>query len=101
MAVKIGAKPNGTRIEYRKFIQANVEVNHNKFWNVALFDSGDVEVEYGRVDVTFTQGVEFNGGKSYMEKKIQEKLRGKMKSGKRECYKEIKTLDTTGIKIPL
>jgi len=99
MAVIIGAKPNGKRIEYRKFIQANVEENHNKFWNVALFDSDDVEVEYGRVDVTFTQGVEPGGGLSYMEKKIQEKLRGKMKKGKRECYKEIKTLDTTGIKI--
>jgi len=93
MAVVKNATPSGKRIEYRKFVQADVDSNHNKFWNVGLYDSGDVEIHFGRIGVTENQCVEFGGGRSYMEKKIRSKERGKMKDGKREYYRELKTLD--------
>jgi len=75
MAMVKNATPNGSRTEYRKFVQADVESNHNKYWNVGLYDSGDVEIEHGRIGVTKTRWVEFDGGQLY--------------------YREIKTLDSS------
>jgi len=84
---------NGKRIEFHKFVQADVDSNHNKFWNVGLYDSGDVEIEHGRIGVTNTRWVQPNGGRSFMDRKIREKKNGKIKGDKREYYRELQTLD--------
>ena len=95
MAFQRDTPPTGNKTEYHKFVQADVEENHNKYWNVGLYDSGDVEIHFGRIGVTITQGIEPNAGKMWMEKRIQEKLRGKTKNGKREYYRKIQTIDST------
>ncbi|GAG54882.1 unnamed protein product [marine sediment metagenome] len=95
MAFQRNLLPIGNRLEYRKFVQADVEENHNKYWNVGLYDSGDVEIEFGRIGVTQTKGTDPNKGRTFMDKKIKAKLRGKTKNGKREYYKEIQTLEST------
>ena len=73
MAMERDAVPTGTRTEYHKFVLADVEDNHNKFWNVGLYDSGDVEIEFGRVGVTKTQGVHRSGGQRQMATLIRSK----------------------------
>lgn len=95
MAFQKDVLPTGTRIEFHKFVLSDVDINHNKYWNVGLYDSGDVEIHFGRIGVTTTQGIEPNAGKIWMEKRIKEKLRGKIKNGKREYYREIQTIDST------
>ena len=99
MAFQRDAAPTGSRTEYRKFVQADIEDNHNKYWNVGLYDSGDVEIEFGRIGVTKTQGIHTGVGRSYMDKKIKSKLKGKLKDGKREYYREIQTIDSSGTSV--
>ena len=98
MAMEKNATPSGTRIEYRKFVCAVGETNHNKYWNVGLYDSDDVEIHFGRIGVTESQGVQRGVGRDFMEKKIREKEKGKMnkKTGEREPYTEIDAIDAEG-----
>jgi poly [ADP-ribose] polymerase len=98
MAIETNATPSGTRIEYRKFVCAVGETNHNKYWNVGLYDSDDVEIHFGRIGVTESQGVHRGVCRDFMEKKIREKEKGKMnkKTGEREPYTEINTIETNG-----
>ena len=35
-------------LEHKKFSLTNLGVNSNKFWNVTLFDNGDVHSQWGR-----------------------------------------------------
>ena len=67
MAMERNSTPSGTRTEFHKFVLSDVTDNHNKYWNVGLYDSGDVEIHFGRVGVTETQGVHRSGGQKSNE----------------------------------
>lgn len=61
-------------VESKKFIWSEVETNHNKFWEIILYDNNDVKTNWARVG-NDPQSKTFSGaGKSFMEKKIREKL---------------------------
>jgi len=60
-------------IEFKRFSCTKLGKNANKFWNVTLYDNGDVMSEWGRQGKT-SQSKIWNGvGRSFMEKKIAEK----------------------------
>ena len=87
MSMERDSTPNGIRTEFHKFVLSDVDINHNKYWNVGLYDSGDIEIHFGRVGVTETQGVHRHGGQNQMNSLI----RSKEKKG----YREIQTIDST------
>jgi len=77
-----------TVIEHKKFSLTNLGSNHNKFWNVTLYDNGDVMSEWGRQGMT-KQSKSWHGvGRSFMEKKIREK--------EKKGYRENKVLEGVG-----
>jgi len=96
MAIEKNGTPNGMIVEKHKLVCATGDTNHNKVWIATLYDSDDVEVEFGRIGVTSTKGVHRCVGKSFMEKKMKEKKRGKKnkKTGQYEPYTEIDILDS-------
>ncbi|MFW6121379.1 MAG: hypothetical protein ACOC80_10845 [Petrotogales bacterium] len=96
MAIEKNTVPNGNKIEHHKFVCAVGDANHNKYWNVTLYDSGDVEIHFGRIGKTENQGVHRGVGSVFMDKKIREKEKGKRnkKTGKREPYKEIDVINS-------
>ena len=79
-----------TVVEHKKFSLTNLENNNNKYWNVTLYDNGDVMSEWGRQGHSAsTQTKTWPGvGRSFMEKKI----RSKEKKG----YRENKVVEGTG-----
>jgi poly [ADP-ribose] polymerase len=85
MSMERNATPNGKRIVYRKFVLSEISDNHNKQWCVGLYDSDDVEIEFGRVGVTNTRGVHRNAGISFVDKMVREKTA--------KGYQELKTID--------
>ena len=96
MAIEKNGTPNGKIVEKHKLVCATGDTNHNKFWEVSLYDSDDVHVDFGRIGVTSSKGVHRSVGKSFMEKKMNEKKRGKVnkKTGQREPYSEIDVIDS-------
>ena len=62
-----------TVLEHRKFSCAKLGVNANKYWNVTLYDNGDVMSEWGRQGKTKQSKTWYGAGKSFMEQKIREK----------------------------
>jgi len=95
MAMDKNATPNGNVVERHKLVCSVGDTNHNKFWNATLYDSDDVEIEFGRIGVTSTKGVHVGAGRHFMEKKMGEKNKGKVnkKTGQREPYTEIDVID--------
>ncbi len=74
--------------EYRKFSLTNLGNNNNKWWNVTLYDDGDVMSEWGRQGKT-SQSKTWSGvGRSFMDKKIREK--------KKKGYRENLTVEGSG-----
>lgn len=60
-------------IEHKKYSLTDLEKNANKYWNVTLYDNGDVISVWGRQGKG-EQSKTWNGaGRSFMEKKIREK----------------------------
>ena len=73
-------------VESKKFIWSEVNENHNKWWQVILYDNDDVQTNWARVG-NDPQSKTFSGvGRSFMEKKIAEKLK--------KGYTEAKVIDT-------
>lgn len=66
-----------------KLIKTEVGENANKFWYGFLYDDGSVRAEWGRVGYSGDSG-EWQGGDSYLEKKIKEKIK--------KGYTELKTV---------
>jgi len=95
MAMDKNATPRGNVVERHKLVCSVGDTNHNKVWVATLYDSDDVEIEFGRIGVTSTKGVHVGVGLHFMEKKMSEKKRGKTnkKTGQREPYTEIEVLD--------
>jgi len=62
-------------IEHRKFSCTKLGTNNNKYWNVTLYDNGDVTSEWGRQGhSSSSQSKTWPGvGRSFMDKKIREK----------------------------
>lgn len=60
-------------VEHRKFSCTKLGNNNNKFWNVTLYDNGDVMSEWGRQGKNKQSKTWPCAGKSFMEKKIYEK----------------------------
>ena len=60
-------------VEHRKFSCTNLGNNNNKFWNVTLYDNGDVRSEFGRQGDSGQTKVWPGAGRSHMESKIHEK----------------------------
>ena len=98
MAIERNGTPTGTLIETHKLVCATGDTNHNKVWIADLYSSDDVHIEFGRIGVTSSKGVHRGVGKSFMEKKMKEKKRGKKnkKTGQYEPYTEIEILDGSG-----
>ena len=96
MAIEKNGTPNGTMVERHKLVCATGDTNHNKYWTVTLYDSDDVHIDFGRIGVTSSVGVHRCVGRSFMEKKMNEKKRGKVnkKTGQREPYTEIDAIDS-------
>ncbi|MBT7350046.1 hypothetical protein HN803_04615 [candidate division WWE3 bacterium] len=96
MAIERNGTPTGTMVERHKLVCATGDTNHNKYWTVDLYDSGDVHIDFGRIGVTSSKGVHRGVGKSFMEKKLKEKKKGKTnkKTGDREPYTEIDAIDS-------
>ena len=82
-----------TVVSKRKFVCVDLKDNHNKYWDVTLFDNGDVLTEWGRVGYGETNGVHLSTqskthsgvGQHFVDKKIGEKYA--------KGYKEIDTID--------
>ena len=96
MAIERDGVPNGTMVERHKLVCATGDTNHNKYWTTTLYDSGDVHIDFGRIGVTSTVGVHRCVGRSFMEKKLKEKKKGKVnkKTDQREPYSEIDAIDS-------
>lgn len=62
-------------IEEVRLILSDVGQNSNKYWVGRLFDSNDVETEWGRVGVTKDSKLFPGKGKSFFDKKKNEKLK--------------------------
>jgi poly [ADP-ribose] polymerase len=62
-----------TVVEHRKFSCTKLGNNNNKYWNVTLYDNGDVMSEWGRQGKTKQSKTWQGAGKSFMLKKIAEK----------------------------
>ena len=60
-------------IEHKKFSCTKLGSNNNKFWNVTLYDNDDVMSEWGRQGKTSQSKTWPGVGRSFMEKKIEEK----------------------------
>jgi predicted DNA-binding WGR domain protein len=61
-------------VESKKFVWSEAEVNHNKWWQIILYDNGDVQTNWARVGYDAQSKVFSNAGRDFMEKKIREKL---------------------------
>lgn len=68
-----------------RLIKTEIKENNNKFWHGKLFDDGRVLAEWGRVGYSGDSG-EWDGGETYLQKKIKEKLK--------KGYVEQKTVGT-------
>lgn len=77
-----------TITEHKKFSCTKLDSNNNKYWNVTLYDNGDVMSEWGRQGKTKQSKTWPGAGRSFMEKKIAEK-------GKKG-YHENKTVEGSG-----
>lgn len=77
-----------TLIKEVKLIMTEVGTNNNKWWTGQLFDDGTVKATWGRVGYSGDSG-EWQGGDSYLQKKIKEKLK--------KGYTELKTVGNAGI----
>ena len=60
-------------VEHRKFSCTKLGNNNNKFWNVTLYNNGDVMSEWGRQGKNSQSKTWPGAGRSFMEKKISEK----------------------------
>jgi len=60
--------------EVRLIKVEQAEENNNKWWNAQLFDDGTVKAQWGRVGYDGQSG-EWDGGGSYLDKKVREKLK--------------------------
>ena len=98
-------------VEHKKFSCTKLGVNANKYWNVTLYDNDDVMSEWGRQGKTKQSKTWSGVGRSFMEKKINEKNKkgyfenqvvegtGVVKiSGKRVADNELKDIATKQIK---
>lgn len=94
MSIETDGTPNGKVVECHKYVCSTGDTNHNKYWNCWLYDSDDVQIEFGRIGVTSTKGVHRGAGKSFMLKKMAEKEKGKVnkETGEREPYTELQVL---------
>lgn len=94
MSIETDGTPNGKVLESHKYVCSTGDTNHNKYWNCWLYDSDDVQIEFGRIGVTSSKGVHRGVGKSFMLKKMAEKEKGKTnkETGKREPYTELQVL---------
>ncbi|MCK9459573.1 MAG: hypothetical protein M0R80_08035 [Proteobacteria bacterium] len=81
-------------VETKRFSLFNVDGKNNKFWNITLLESGDVEVHYGPQGGTGQRKTFPNAGRSYFEKKIREKTSAKHAGG---AYVENQVLETAGM----
>jgi poly [ADP-ribose] polymerase len=72
-----------TLIKEVKLIMTEVGTNNNKWWTGQLFDDGKVKATWGRVGYSGDSG-EWDGGDSYLQKKVKEKLK--------KGYTELKTV---------
>jgi len=78
-------------VESRKFSLFNAEERNNKFWNITLFDNGDVEVHYGSQGNSGQRKTHHGVGRTFFEKKIRDKTKSSHEGG---AYVENKVLDT-------
>lgn len=81
-----------TEVEHRKFSLTNLGNNNNKFWNVTLFDNGDVTSVWGRQGDPGQTKTWHGAGKSFMESKIREKTK--------KGYRENQTIESTDPSTP-
>jgi hypothetical protein len=77
-------------VESRKFSLFNADGRNNKFWNITLFDNGDVEVHYGSQGATGQRKTHQGVGRRFFDKKIAEKTSPRHENG---AYVENKVLD--------
>lgn len=78
----------GNVVDEKKFSLTNLGNNNNKYWNVTLYDDGDVMSEWGRQGKT-SQSKTWSGvGRSFMDKKIREK--------EKKGYRENLTVEGSG-----
>ena len=75
-------------VEHKKFSLTNLGNNNNKFWNVTLYDNGDVMSEWGRQGDSGQSKTWPSVGRSFMDKKIREK--------EKKGYRENKVVEGTG-----
>jgi len=77
-------------IEKRKFICVDMkDANHNKIWNITIFDNDDVTCEWGRVGQGLQSKTHAGAGRRKFESLISEKTR----PGRESCYTENKTIE--------
>lgn len=69
-------------------VEQSADNNNNKWWTGQVFDDGTVKATWGRVGYTGDSG-EWQGGDSYLEKKIREKTK--------KGYSEVKTVGSVDV----
>ena len=62
-----------TILEAKKFSLFNADGKNNKFWNITLYDNGDVEVHFGPQGLSGQRKLHSAVGRSFFDKKIREK----------------------------
>jgi len=76
-------------LKSKKFIWSDAIENHNKWWEIILYDNGDIRTNWARVG-NDPQTKLFEGvGESFMDKKINEKLK--------KGYTEARVVDTVSV----
>jgi len=85
----------GTLIEKRHFIKSDHKKNNNKFWNVEIYDDGEVTVRYGRVGDSGQSRTYQKGSEAAGRKFAESKIRSKLRSGRNGeiAYREIEIVE--------
>lgn len=64
-----------TIIEEISLVMSDCDSNHNKVWHGYLFDDNSVKTEWGRIGLGFQSKIFPSGGKRFLDKKKDEKLK--------------------------
>jgi poly [ADP-ribose] polymerase 2/3/4 len=83
-------------VESKKFSLFNADGRNNKFWNIALYDNGDVEVQYGPQGLSGQRKLHAGVGRSYFDKKIKEKTKASHEGGAYVENKVLEAVHSTG-----
>lgn len=82
-------------VEHKKFICTDARTNHNKVWQYAIHDNGDVLIEWGRVGKALQMATYNTGTTQKAQALVAKKVKQKIKKRGSTEYREVSLLTTT------